>query len=164
MTKHIFLTLLSVMSFAATSQAGAPAVQVQPKSCAGEAKCVESEARSLLTAMIEQRAALYKKMKAVNDSTEHYQCYGEVADPFGEVVKQPNITFVAGSSDNEFDQSSSEYVYTNELIASIAMPSDCNEGGIVHNWNPRLLIKVTLEEKITHDEKSSFKIKWKELK
>lgn len=63
-------------------------------------------------------------------------------------MKDPDVRIMLGSAENESEMGSSETIYTNEVMISIALPSDCSEGGIVHNWAPRAVYQLTLIEKV----------------
>lgn len=163
MTVGLFSASFIALALPAPTHAS---VQVrQATVCAGEKKCAEEKTIAAVKAMLAKQKDLYKKIKAENDAAYHYECYGESADPFADSMKNPDVTVMLGSSDNESEFGSSETIYTNEVIVSVALPKDCSEGGIIHNWAPRAVFQLTLEEKVTsghagHDT-SKFQIKLK---
>ena len=150
MLKYILLAALSSAAlFTQAATAAAPA-------CAGEKKCLEKLVVAHLTAELRNSSSqLRKTYAAVVNESAHYECFGEMADPVGEYTAKPDVAVLAGSSADEREMDSTEVTYENEFVASIALPADCNEGGIVHNWYPRLLLKVEVSEKAVEGKSST---------
>lgn len=133
--------------------------------CAGLEICVEDKVRTTIQKMLAQQKGIFTKMKVANDATYHFECYSESKESFGDRMKDPDIKLMTVNKENESEMNSSEINYTNEVVASIALPSDCNEGGIVHNWFPRMQFHFIVEEKVTSNrngnDTSQFRMKLK---
>lgn len=119
--------------------------------CNGLEICIEEKVRASIKKMLARQNGIFTKMKATDAASYHYECYGESKDSFGDHMRDPDIKLMTVNSENETDRDSSVMTYTNEVIASIALPSDCSEGGIVHNWYPRIQFHFVVGEEVTTD-------------
>lgn len=121
--------------------------------CFGESTCAQTKALHYIIEQLKtQTSTLFKTYVEKATSREHFECYSEMKDPVAEYLRQPIVQLIAaGSADelirNDQDEKGEDGVtYSNTFVATIVLPYDCKEGGIVRNWYPSMLIKLTSTE------------------
>ncbi|RYZ95894.1 MAG: hypothetical protein EOP11_24230 [Proteobacteria bacterium] len=123
--------------------------QAAERACEGDDTCLQTALSAHVKKELnDSRSSLRREFNRAVETAAHYECFGEMENPIEEYAAHADVKFLLGSQDDERERGAPRATYTAQYLASIALPEDCNEGGVIHNWKPRLLVEFTAVEMV----------------